>query len=143
MGGKSEVFYYCIDKLCVITDLIHIIMNESENLMKGSVHRDDFFIVHDDLVLLTAKETINWIGKNSYLHIWLLPLNGMQDGNPYDGRPVGNIPKFILPDNSFNRGILHSLRMHSVLSRYMLGGEETDEEERNMCFNYSSTREIS
>ena len=33
-------------------------MKEAENLMKGSVHKDVFFIVHDDLVLMTAKETI-------------------------------------------------------------------------------------
>ena len=30
-------------------------MNEADNLMKGSVHEDYFFIVHDDLVLITAK----------------------------------------------------------------------------------------
>ena len=37
------------------------IMNHIVNLMKGSVHEDDFFIVHDDLVLMTAKETIQWM----------------------------------------------------------------------------------
>ena len=41
-----------------ITDLIRFMMKEAENLMKGSVHEDDFFIVHDALVLMTAKETI-------------------------------------------------------------------------------------
>ena len=33
-------------------------MKEAENLMKGSVHEDDFYIVHDDLVFMTAKEAI-------------------------------------------------------------------------------------
>ena len=37
--------------------------NEAEELMKESVHEDDFFIIHDALVLMTAKETINWIRK--------------------------------------------------------------------------------
>ena len=32
--------------------------------------------------------------------------------------------------------------MNSVLRRYILDGEETDEEERNMCFSYSTPREI-
>ena len=32
--------------------------------------------------------------------------------------------------------------MHSVLSCYILDGEETNEEEINMCFSYSSPREI-
>ena len=45
-------------------------------------------------------------------------------------------------DNLLNRDILHSLRMHSVLSRYIVDGEETNKEERNMCFSYSTPREI-
>ena len=32
--------------------------------------------------------------------------------------------------------------MQSVLSRYKLDGEETNEEEMNMCFSYSTPREI-
>ena len=101
-------------------------MNEAEKLMKGSVHENDFFIVHDDLVLMTAMETIKWMRQNRYLHRWLIPLNGLQDGNTYADRPVGNSPKFMPLDNSLNRDILHSLRMHSVLSRYIADGEETD-----------------
>ena len=94
-------------------------------------------------MLMTAKETINWKINNGYLHIWLLSLNVIQDWTPYSVRTVGNIPKFMTLDNSLNRDILHSLRMHSVLSRYILDGEETIEEESNMCFSYSTLREIS
>ena len=83
-------------------------------------------MVHYALVLMTAKETINWTKQNGYLHIWLLPLNILQDGNPYAVRPVDNRPKFMPLDNSLNRDILHSLRMHSVLTCYILDGEETD-----------------
>ena len=81
--------------------------------------------------------------QNRYLHRWLLPLNGLQDGNPYSGRPVGNIPEFMPLYTSLNRDILHSLRVHSVLRHYILDEEETNEEERNMCFSYSMPREIS
>ena len=132
-----------MSKFCCITDLIRFMTNEAEKLMKGSVHEENFFIFHDALVLMTAKETINWTRQNGYLHRWLLPLNGMQDGTNYAGSPVGNSPDFMPLDNSLNRDILHSLRMHSVLSRYIVDGEETDEEERNMCFSYSTPREIS
>ena len=59
------------------------------------------------------------------LHRWLLPMNGLQDGTPYSGRPVGNSTEFMPLDNSLNRDILHSLRMHSVLSYYIVDGEET------------------
>ena len=65
-----------------ITDLIRFMMDEAEKLMKGSVHGDDFYIVHDALVLMKAKETINWMKEKGYLHCWLLPLDGLQDGTP-------------------------------------------------------------
>ena len=68
-----------MSKFCCITDLIQFLMKEAENLMKGSVHEGDFFIVHDDLVLMTAKETIEWMKEKNYYHRWLLPMNGLQD----------------------------------------------------------------
>ena len=80
-------------KFCCITDLIRFRLNEAEKLMKGSVHKDGFYIFHDALVLMTAKETINWMKQKGYLHRWLLLLNGLQDGTPYAGCNVGNIPK--------------------------------------------------
>ena len=69
-------------------------------------------------------------------------MNGLQDRTPYAGRPVGNSPKFMPLDNSLNRDILHCLRFHCVLSRFVLDGEGTEEEERNMHFSFSTTREI-
>ena len=72
----------------------------------------------------------------------MLTLNGLQGGTPYSGRPVGNSPKFMSLDNSLNRDILHSLCFHCVLSNPILDGEETTEEERNLCFSFSTPREI-
>ena len=60
MGRETEVFNDNVEIFC-ITDLICFVMDEAEKLMKGSVHEDDFYIVHGDLVLMTAKETINWM----------------------------------------------------------------------------------
>ena len=51
--------YTEMSKFCCITDIIRFMMNEAEKLMKGSVHEDYFYIVHEDLVLMTAKETTN------------------------------------------------------------------------------------
>ena len=67
-------------------------MKEAENLIKGSVHEENFFIVHDALVLMTAKETIQWMKEKNYFHRWFLPMNGLQYGTPYSGSPVGNSP---------------------------------------------------
>ena len=78
-------------------------MNESENIMKGSVHKDDFFIVHDALVLMTLKETINCMRRKGYLYRWLIPRNGIQYGVPYSIRPVGNIHRLIPLHDLLNR----------------------------------------
>ena len=110
--------------------------------MKGSVHEDDVFIVHDALVLMTVKETIEWMKDNNCFHRWLMPMNGLQDGIPYSGHPGGNSPEFMHLYNRLNRDILHSLRLHCVLSRFILVGEGTDSEERNMRFSFSTPKEI-
>ena len=118
-------FSIAMSKFCYITDLIRFMTNEAEKLMKGSVHEDNFYTVQEALVLMTAKEKINWMKQNGYLLIWLLPLNGLQDGTHYAGRPVGNSPEFMPLYNSLNRDILHSLHFHCVLSHSILDGEET------------------
>ena len=112
-----------MSKFVCITNLIRFMMNEAETLMKGSVHEDDLYIVHNDLVLMTTKEKINWMKEKGYLHCWLLPLNGLRDGTPYSGRPVGNSPEFMPLDNILNRDILKSLRFHCILSHSIIDGK--------------------
>ena len=53
---------------------------------------------------------------------------------------VCNSPDFMPLDNILNRYILHSLRFHCVLSRFLLDREGTDDEERNMRFSLSKTK---
>ena len=65
-------------------------------------------------------------------------MNGLQDGTPYAGRPVGNTPKFTPLDISFNRDILQSLRFHCVLSHFLLDGEGTDKKGSNVSFKFST-----
>ena len=83
-------------------------MKGAKKLVKGYVHEDDFFIIHDALVLMTVKEKIIWIKEKNYLHHWLLPMNRFQDGTPYDGLHVEYSPELMPIDNSFNRDIFHS-----------------------------------
>ena len=65
-------------------------MKEEEKLINGSVNEDDLFIVHDALLLMTAKETTTWMKENNYFHHWLLPMNGFKDGTYYSEIPVGD-----------------------------------------------------
>ena len=80
------------------------------------MHEEYFFIVQNALLLIKAKETIKWIKQNGYLQRWLIPVNRLQYGTPYYGRPVGNIPEFMPLENSLNHYILHYLCIHIVLS---------------------------
>ena len=82
-----------MSKFCCITDLIRFMMKEAEKPIKGSLHEDNLFIAHSDLVLMTPKEMIECVKENNYYHRWFLPMNGLQDGTPYAGRPVGNSPR--------------------------------------------------
>ena len=68
-------------------------MKEEEKLINWSVNlnEDNLFIVHDALVLMTAKETITWMKENNYFHHWLLPMNRFKDGTHYSVSPVGHI----------------------------------------------------
>ena len=70
-------------------------------------------------------------------------MDGFQDGTPYAGRLVGNIPELMPLYNSLKIDILHSLCFHFVLSHFFLDGEETYEEEGNMRFSFSTPKEIS
>ena len=69
-------------------------------------------------------------------------MNVLQDGTPYAGRPVGNSPEFMPLYNILNSDILQSLRFHFVLSYFLLDGEGTEKEERNMRFIFSTPKEI-
>ena len=131
-----------MSKFCCNTDLIWFMIKESEKLMKGYVHEDNFFIVHDALVLITAKETITWMKDKKYFNHSFLPINGFLDGTPYDVCPVGNNPEIVPLDNILNRDILHSLRFYCVLSRFLIEEKGTDKEERNMRFRLSTPKEI-
>ena len=74
--------------------------------------------------------------ENNYFHPWLLPMNLLQDGTPYDGRPVDNSPEFIPLNYRLNGDILHFMCFHFSLIHYVLDGEVTDKEERIMRFSF-------
>ena len=75
--------------------------------------------------------------ENNKFRRWLLTINGLQYGTPYDGFPVGNIPKLIHLDNILNRYILHCLSFHCILSLFVLDGKG---KEMNMRFNLSTLK---
>ena len=84
MGREVEVLLPRVEMMLYhLSDTFMI--KEGEKLMKGSVHEEDLFIVHDDLVLMTEKETITWTRDNNYFHRWFMTMNTLQYGTPYTG----------------------------------------------------------
>ena len=78
---------------------------------------------------------------NGYLYIWLIPLNELQDGTPYDSRTLSKGPEFMPLDNLLNNDILHFWRIHIVLSCYVFDGEAIDKEKKTIHFSYSTPTE--
>ena len=76
--------------------------------------------------------------EKKYIHCWLLPMNGLQDGTPCDGRHVGNSPKFMPLYNRLNIDILPSFRFNCVLCHFVLDEEGTNKEDRIMKFSFST-----
>ena len=93
-------------------------IKEGEKITTGSVHKDDIFMVHDVLILITVKTKITWMRKHNYLHRWLIFFNSLQDGMPYSRRSIGNSPKFMPLDNIPNRDNFQCLRFYCILSRF-------------------------
>ena len=117
-------------------------MKGEEKIMKGSVHEENFFMLHGDLVLMEENKIITWMKENNYFHCWLLPTNGFQDGTAYDGIPIDNCPKFLHLDNSLNIDIWHSLHFHCALIRFVIDSEGNDKEERIILFSLYTSKEI-
>ena len=109
--------------------------------MNGYVNEEYFFFIHDALVLMTEKYKTTWMKDNNYFQSWLLTMNVLQNGTHYDGHPVVNSPEFMPLDNILNIDIFHSLHFHCVLSRFVIDGEGTNKEDRDMRFSFSTPKE--
>jgi hypothetical protein len=48
-----------------ITELVRHIHDETQKVMKGTKHEDDWYFYHDALSLMTAKDTIEWIKRRT------------------------------------------------------------------------------
>jgi hypothetical protein len=61
-----------------ITDLVEHIVVESEKVMQGTKHENDWVFYHDALSLMTAtKEKVERMKKQGHYKCWILPENGL------------------------------------------------------------------
>jgi hypothetical protein len=99
-----------------IADMIEFMVVESQRVMKGTYHEDDWFFYHDALSLMTAKSTIDWMREKDYLKRWLLPVNHLSQNDKglknYLNRPIGNSPEMMPWDCSLNKDLKDAVMRH-------------------------------
>jgi len=102
-----------------ITDLVTHICTESARVMHGTVHENNWVFYHDALQLMTTKSTIEWMAEQNYLDRWLLPVEGLNDGTRYQGRPIGNSSELMPLDTSLNKDIHDAFTRHRALTVHL------------------------
>ena len=117
---KSPTFS---NSVCV-TDYIEHIINESQLVMNGTRHSDDWFFFHDALSIMTAAETKQWMKEKGYYERWILPSINLYDNYPnlktkYKGNPLGNSPEFMPWDAHLNSDIHASMDYHCLMSKHL------------------------
>jgi hypothetical protein len=99
-----------------ITDMIEFMVGESQRVMKGTHHEDDWYFYHDALSLMTATQTIDWMREKDYLRRWLLPVNMLSEDDAdlknFLNRPIGNSPEMMPWDCSLNKDIKDEVMRH-------------------------------
>ena len=112
---------YC----CVTTMILHM-TKETANCYRGTPFENDWYIYHDALSLMTARETVNWMQQEDLLKRWILPLNGLNDEASlklYAKRPPGDSPYFMPWDNSLNQDLHLAVDYHAVMTSDLDEGE--------------------
>ena len=112
-----------MSKLCWISDLGKL---RIESIERVSAQRQSSLLctMHFNLWILFWR--LHGCKKNKYLHWWLMPPNGMQDGTPCDGYPVVHRPRFMPLDSIIKRDILHSFHFNYVLIQFVLKGKRSE-----------------
>ena len=82
----------------VIIDYILHIMAESEKVMRGTKHKDDWCIYHDALTLIIATSTKVWMRQRGILRRWIQLLDDLLDTLPPElkkiqGQPLRQQPR--------------------------------------------------
>ena len=97
-------------------------IEESERVMKGTKHQEDWVIFHDALSLMTAVDTKQWMKQKGFLARWLLPSKDLYDNmdnlkGKYKTNPIGNSPEFMPWDAILNAGVHSSVDYHCLVAK--------------------------
>ena len=116
---SSPTFYHS----SYICSYIEHMMQESERVMKGTIHEKTWMVYHDALSIMTSRSTKEWMKSKGYLDRWILPSENLYNNLPkearrfYEGKPVGNSPEFMPLDTHLNQDLHSSHDFHVTLTQ--------------------------
>ena len=84
--------------------------------MEGTLYEDNWMFYHDALTQLKCKRAKAWMETKGYLKRWVLPVNGLNDGTVYAGRPVGNSPELMPLDCSLFKDVDDAVARHIAVT---------------------------
>ena len=110
--------------VALITDYVDHIWKESERVMQGTKHQDDWYVFHDALKIMTSKANKAWMQEKGYLKRWILPSEDLYDHDrqlkkAYNGNPIGNSPELMPWDCHLNQDVHLAHDHHVIITRHL------------------------
>eukprot|EP00957_Ditylum_brightwellii_P194576 14820725-Ditylum_brightwellii.AAC.2 len=81
-------------------------------VIRGTTHNYTWTFCHDALSLMSAKESCLHMGKTGILKRWIMPEEGLNKKEKYDGKLIGNCPEMNALDANLNKDIQDGVRCH-------------------------------
>ena len=101
-------------------------LTQFSNKTQLASNQKTWIICHDALSIMTSKVTKKWTEQKDYLERWIWPSTDLYDNSPtearrfYDGKSVGNSPKFMPLDTYLNQDLHCSHDFHSIITQDLL-----------------------
>lgn len=109
-----------------IQKLMTHIMTATAAAYSGTKYETSWLVYHDALSSLTSGATQAWMkvtftaDGRSYFDCMVNPLNGLNAGTVYAGRPVGNSPEMMPLDSSLNKDLDDCVALHVTYCNHMV-----------------------
>ena len=106
-----------LSRFVLVNDFIDFMFTEAKNVMKGTVHEQDYVVFHDALSLFTGKEPVAYMKEKGYWDKLVRPMLGINDNlKRFENRVVGNHPYLMPLDAHLNQDIHLSHDYHTILT---------------------------
>jgi hypothetical protein len=124
-----------IMKCISVQDLVMHMTVESDEIMRGTQHKDEAMFKHDALSLMTAGKTVKWmkatiVNEWTIYSRWLLSEVGLNNEittygkmtTHYQGWPSGNLLRLTSLDKFANKNLMDCVNAHVLATQRMFNG---------------------